>query len=92
MGNETPLDDNNARTEIRTAVQLEMDARSWGFAHLANAANVSPQTVSRFIRGQRWPNARTQRRIEHALEWRPGSIRDAEVYPEILPTYESAVA
>lgn len=42
---------------------------------LAEAANADPGTIGDFLNGQRWPKVGTQGRIEDALGWPSGTIR-----------------
>ena len=49
--------------------------RQVGNAWLAVQSNVDPDTIGAFLNGQRWPKIGTQGKIERALGWPFGSIR-----------------
>jgi hypothetical protein len=42
---------------------------------LATTADVDPGTIGDFLAGARWPKLSTQGKIEKALGWPPGTIR-----------------
>jgi transcriptional regulator with XRE-family HTH domain len=67
-----------------------MHLKGWGQADLAREAKVDPATVSDFLSGARWPQLRTQGKLETALGLPLGEIAslgaDAAPTPEVVPT------
>ncbi|MDP9820430.1 hypothetical protein [Nocardioides massiliensis] len=57
-------------------------------AWLVDATGADPGTISTFLNQERWPKLSTQGKIEKALGWPPGTIRQigngADVPPDLL--------
>jgi hypothetical protein len=50
-------------------------AHGWNIGRLADATKADPGTIGDFLNGERWPKLGTQGRIEEALGWPAGIIR-----------------
>jgi hypothetical protein len=57
------------------AVARWLAERNRNIAWLAEAAKADPGTIGDFLAGARWPKISTQGRIEKALGWPSGTIR-----------------
>ncbi len=64
---------NQARAAQQVAAWLA--AHEKNNAWLVDATSSDPGTIGDFLNGHRWPKVGTQGRIEKALGWPPGSIR-----------------
>lgn len=63
-----------ARRDVRLAVQAHMASRQWNKAELQDAAGIDANTAGDFLNGARWPQAKTLAKIEGALGWKHGTI------------------
>lgn len=48
----------------------------WNNAQLVTATGADPGTIGDFLNGKRWPKIGTQGKIERAIGWPPGTLRD----------------
>lgn len=62
------------REEARGRVRAALGERGWTAAELSREARVDMGTVGDFLNGNRWPQVSTQRKIDLALGWIPGTI------------------
>ncbi len=58
-------------------------------AWLVDQTGVDPGTIGDFLNGLRWPKLSTQGKIEAALGWEPGTIRQVGNGGEVPPLPES---
>lgn len=58
------------------AVAARMAYLEWNNAQLVAATGSDPGTIGDFLNGKRWPKIGTQGKIERALGWSPGTLRD----------------
>lgn len=68
------MDFSEGRAIVRANVGSEMSERGWNIGDFARAAGIDLGTAGDFLNGTRWPQRATQRRIELALDWEPGTI------------------
>lgn len=59
---------------VRTRVIREMSARGWNQADLVRASGLTPDTVSDFLTGKRWPQQSTRAKIAEGLGWTGDSL------------------
>lgn len=64
-----------AQRRASDAVAAWMAARRRNNAWLVDVSNADPGTIGDFLNGRRWPKLGTQGRIEAALGWPSGTIR-----------------
>jgi predicted transcriptional regulator len=62
------------RRRAGEALRLRIAEMDSSAPKLADKAGLSLGTVYGLIRGTRWPNVDTRRRIEDAVGWRPGEV------------------
>jgi hypothetical protein len=60
----------------REAVRRALAAKQWTVARLAREGGADPGTLGTFLSGTRSPQTSTQGKIEEALGWPPGTLRD----------------
>jgi transcriptional regulator with XRE-family HTH domain len=63
------------RAAAARAVDAALAARGWTASDLMRETGLDPGTVGDFLNGQRWPQAPTRGKIEKALGWPYGRIK-----------------
>ena len=58
------------------AVAARMAHLEWNNAQLVAATGADPGTIGDFLNEKRWPKIGTQGKIERAVGWPPGTLRD----------------
>lgn len=77
------------RQRAADAVARELARRQWSRADLKTESGSDPETIQKFLDGERWPQDKTRAKIEKALGWEPGSIRLISLGRDIPSTTES---
>ena len=78
------MNEDAARREARRAV----DAHG-GRGSFARRASVDPGTLTDFLDGVRWPQAKTRTKIERALGWTPGRLEDMREGAGVEPVQDT---
>jgi transcriptional regulator with XRE-family HTH domain len=80
--NDEPRSTNVSRDAARREVRKAVEA-NWTRLAFAKLAQIDPGTLTDFLENRRWPQGPTLAKIEQALGWEVGRIRDMADTPDI---------